>query len=104
MKTTTLNRVLIAISRVGYAVAMDGEANDELMIYITPYDGWIIWDLKKETLEEQSQETQKAISEVLSDNRIFESYSNVHFHIENYINDKKEITKIEITIEPDNKP
>jgi|DEB0MinimDraft_6_1074348.scaffolds.fasta_scaffold336489_2 hypothetical protein len=48
------------------------------------------------------KELSYAIEEVLSEHGVFESYNDVHFNIISHVNDKKEITKIEITIEPKN--
>ena len=50
--------------------------------------------------KELNKELTSAIEEVLSEHGVFERYSDVHFRIENFINDKKEITKIETTIKP----
>jgi len=62
---TTLSRVLIAICEI-YSKIEHSPFIDIIYIYDIYGQEKIKWDLTKETLEEQSEETQKGINKLLT--------------------------------------
>jgi hypothetical protein len=64
---TRLNRVLIAICEI-YSKIEHSDIIDIIYIYDIYGQEKIKWDLTKETLEEQSEETQKEINRIINSN------------------------------------
>jgi len=71
-KPLTLNRVLIALSGLACNLCLlDVDENYNIFIKLDdPFSdvGSFYWDLTKETLEEQSEETQKEINRIINSN------------------------------------
>ena len=62
----TLNKVLLALERIHFGLDTCEEDVGYIWIYKNGiYNDWIIWDLTKETLEEQSEVTQIAVAKLL---------------------------------------